>query len=205
MATVSVTRVPAAACVPAGGSCSSTVPGSASASSRSLRAHLRSRRRASAASAWSCGWPTTSGTAVFSLPRETTSVTVEPLRTDSPSAGEVSITRSFLTVSEYSSLRSVRKPASRIWSVASSTGRPWTSGTSASPGPVETLIVTSDPTSASSPGAGSWPATRSSSTVSDWSGTTFTSKPSRWRICVAFSARLSTTLGTGLVSVRSSR
>ena len=37
------------------------------------------------------------------------------------------------------------KPASRIWSVASSTGRPWTSGTSASPGPVETLIVTSEP------------------------------------------------------------
>ena len=99
-------------------------------------------------------------------------------------------------MSENSRRCSDLKPASRSLSAASSAGSPWTSGTAASPGPLETVIVTSDPSSASVPGSGRWPATRSSGTVSDWIGTTSTSKPRFWRICAAVPERLPTTSGT---------
>ena len=83
VATASVTFAPLAAFVPAAGSCSSTVPGSSSRVLALGHADLEARVAQRSRSASSCGWPTTSGTAIFSLPRETTSVTVEPLRTDS--------------------------------------------------------------------------------------------------------------------------
>ena len=64
--------------------------------------------------------------------------------------------------------------------------------------------MTSDPSSASVPGSGRWPATRSSGTVSDWIGTTSTSKPLFWRICAAVLERLPTTSGTLVLSSASS-
>ena len=130
---------------------------------------------------------------------------MEPLRTLVPSGGDVSITRPFATVSEYWRCCSTWNPASRSRSVAASAPRPCTVGIGASPGPLDTVIVTSDPSSASSPPDGRCAATRSSATSSDWIGTTETSKPACCSLSVAFWVRSPTTSGTCFWSGVSSR
>ena len=65
--------------------------------------------------------------------------------------------------------------------------------------------MTVEPSSASVPCFGFWPATRSSATVSDWIGTISTSKPRSCSSCVAAPVRLPTTSGTFVCSGVSSR
>ena len=121
------------------------------------------------------------------------------------SPGWVLITRPSSTESDGSRRASVLKPASFIRFSATSCLRPATPGTVAFPGPLETMIVTVEPSRASSPGCGSCVATRSSGTVSDWTVSMLTSKPAFWSRWEATAERLPTTSGTGFFSGASSR
>ncbi len=95
--------------------------------------------------------PVTSGTATFSLPCETRSVTVLPRSTVVPPAGELSITWPLATSSENSFSTFGSRPAAFSWSCASLLPRPSTVGTATSPGPADTLIVTVEPSFAVEP------------------------------------------------------
>ena len=134
----------------------------------------RGRRCWSAASASARACPTTSGTAHLLRPRDTTSVTVEPLRTLVPSGGDVSITRSFAHGV------GVLGAAARSGSPPRAAGRsprrrsgPARVGIGASPGPLDTVIVTSEPLVRLG-AAGRVAARRRGprATSSDWIGTT---------------------------------
>ena len=155
-----------------------------------------SPRSSSCASASSRFLPTTSGTSTSRGPRETTSVTEVPRVSCWPSAGDVSITLPLATSSLYSLRTSTLKPAAFSFFVASSCGEPRTNGIVASPGPLETMIVTVEPSSASCLGCGRCVVTRSAGTSSERTFSTFTSKPWFWRICAAVAERRPTTSGT---------
>ena len=131
-------------------------------------------------------------------------MTVRPRSTTEPSGGLVSITWPAGTEPEYWRCCSDSKPASVSFAAASSGDSPLTAGTVLSPGPLETVICTVEPSLAWAPGSGFCPATRPSSTVSDWIGTTSTSKPRFWISCAALAEVWPTTFGTGSSPGRSS-
>ena len=199
-----MTVAPLSTSVPAAGAIASTVPGSSSSSSRSVN-DTCSPRDSSACSASSRFWPTTSGSSTLRGPRETTSVTVLPRSIRVRSGGDVSITRFDRTSSLYSRRTSTLKPASSSCFSASPRGEPRTNGIVASPGPLETMIVTVAPSSASCPGCGRCVATRSAGTLSERTFSTFTSKPWFCRIWAAVPERRPTTSSTGTFSGTSSR
>ena len=128
-----------------------------------------------------------------------------PRSTTLPASGWVPITRPRSTRFEYWRSTRVSKPASLSWASASSVGRPATVGTVASPGPVDTLIVTVEPSGASVFGRGSCAATVLRSTCGFSTLTMLTSKPRFWRICVAVADSRPITSGTVSCSGRSSR
>ena len=138
-------------------------------------------------------------------PRETTSVTVRPRSSRERSDGEVSITRLFGTSSLYSRRTSTLKPAAFSFRSAVARGSPRTNGIVASPGPLDTMIVTVEPSSASWAGCGRWVVTRSAGTLSERTFSTLTSKPLFWRICAAVAERRPTTSGTASFSGVSTR
>ena len=177
------------------------------ASPDSSRVILPTRRPAlsSALRAFSSLSPVTSGTSTCSGPRETRSVTSLPRSSVAPAGGEVSTTRPLRTSSEKTRSTCGLKPASLSCFSASSCSSPATCGTGASPGPLETVIVTVDPSGASAPGRGSCAATWSRSTSGLTTGTTSTSKPRFWRICAAVADSRSITSGTVSCSGRSVR
>ena len=117
----------------------------------------------------------------------------------------MAITRPLRTSSENSRSTFVLKPASVTACSASSCGWPTTFGTEASPGPVETVIVTVEPSRASVFGRGSCAATVSRSTSGLTTFSMSTSKPRFWRICVAVADSRPTTFGTVSCSGRSVR
>ena len=138
-------------------------------------------------------------------PREITSVTVRPRSSRERSDGEVSITRFVGTSSLNSRRTSTRKPAAFRRRSACARGVPRTNGIVASPGPLETMIVTVEPSSASWRGCGRCVATRSAGTLSERTFSTFTSKPRFWRVCAAVADRRPTTSGTETFSGVSSK
>ena len=193
---MSLTAEPFATVLPLAGLCASTVPGSSSTVSLSVTLPTRSPADSIALRAFSSVSPTTSGTSTCSGPLETRSVTVLPRSIRLPCGGEVSTTRPFLTSAEKTSSTFGSKPAARSWSSASARGSPCTSGTLASPGPVETVIVTVEPSGASVSGRGSCAATSSRSTSAFATRSMFTSKPRFWRICEAVASSRPITFGT---------
>src|SRR5690606_23621793 len=111
----------------------------------------------SVARASSSVWPVTSGTATAPAPPATWTVTAVPGATSWPAAGSCSTIRPSSTSSLSTITWSPRsRPASpRAW-LASVTVMPRTSGTVTGSGPLLTVSVTVEPTSASSPAGGSW-------------------------------------------------
>ena len=179
-------------CVPAAGSCASTVPGSLVGVLGSVTVDLQPgvlelRLRAS-----SLVLPTTSGTVTCCGPRETTSVTVRArARAACPRPASVSITVPLATVSRVL-LAHVDLEAGvlqLLLGLVAAASRART-GPSPSPGPPETMIVTVEPSSASCAGCGSWRghAVRAARRRSARSRRS-TSKPAFWRICAAVAER----------------
>ena len=121
-----------------------------------------------------------------------------------PPGGVVAITRPRGTVSENVRSTCGSKPASRSRSSACRRGRPASGGTGASPGPVDTVSSTTEPSGASVSGSGFCAATRSRSTSALATFTTSTRKPRFLTICDAVADRRPTTRGTVSCSGRSS-
>ena len=111
-------------------------------------------------------------------------MTVEPRSACVFSPGCVPMTSPLGTVSEDRSRTRTRKPAASRRRRASASLWPSTPGTVAVPGPSETVSVTTEPSSASPPGSGSWPST-SPFGRSDVRATVSTEKPSRWSAACA--------------------
>ena len=121
-----------------------------------------------------------------------------------PAGGEVSTTRPLRTSSE--NTRSTRLEAGVLERLLGLVLRQAGDvGTGASPGPVETVIVTVDPSGASVLGRGSCAATWSRSTSGLTTVTMSTSKPRFWRICEAVADSRPITSGTVSCSGLSSR
>src|SRR5690606_35903940 len=111
----------------------------------------------SAARASPSVWPVTSGTATVPAPLDTWTVTAVPGGTSCPAGGSCSTIRpsSTSSLSTWTCSPRSRPAALRAW-LASVTVMPRTSGTATGSGPLLTVSVTVEPTSASSPAGGSW-------------------------------------------------
>ncbi len=192
-----MTVSPRSTSVPAAGFCEIT-SSSGSSDSRSSTA-TSSPASVSRFSAESRDSPVTSGTSTCSGPEETNSWTRSPRSTSSPAAGTVRIAMPFSTVSD--DLRSTVAARSRLSSVwiATACGSPLTVGTLTVPGPPDTSSTTVEPSSALTPGSGSWSTTWSKAA---WLRTrdSSTSKPARSSTARACSSGLPTTRGTSRLS-----
>ena len=192
-----------------------TVPGSASDSCS--RIVNPSPARLSVASADSRARSITSGTSTCVGPLETNSSTREPTSAVVPPGGFVLIASPSSTESELAWRTSTLKPhrlVSSRWPqparfssrTARSSEKPSTVGIVTLPGPVETVSVTVDPSSASVPPPGSWWMTSPTGARSGWRSTS-TSKPSSVRRSTATASGWPTTRSTSTLSppVKSSR
>ena len=183
---------------PCGGVCSSTVPGSASGSSRVVLSTVKPMSSRVVVALSSCV-PVTSGTG--KVPVASQICTSSPCWAVLPAAGveRVTIPRSVFLRSSLSTCTGTR-PASVISCSASSRDFPTMSGTSTASGPAETVTVTVEPSVTSWFAGGSVSITRPCSTSEDSTCSKVGVSPTSSREARASSSVCPTTSGTGTIA-----